>query len=201
MDARSDDELVRCYRAAPDSARGRSCLNQLFERHHARVAAWCVRMTGDVESAGDLAQEIFLRAFQRINSFRGECRFTTWLYSIARNRCMDELRSRAGRLEESGDAPMDEIPDSRSEEISSVLVRQEAEQVVRQIMRETLDATEAQVMTLHYVEELPLDSITRLLGLTNASGAKAYVVGARRKIERALAEWKMHQAKGGNRVR
>jgi RNA polymerase sigma-70 factor, ECF subfamily len=55
---------------------------------------------------------------------------------------------------------------------------------LRQLMQEALDETEAKVMTLHYVDELPLDSITRLLGLENPSGAKAYVVSARRKLQR-----------------
>jgi RNA polymerase sigma-70 factor (ECF subfamily) len=190
MEEISDEELLLRYRAAADSSAGNSLLNQLFQRHHSRVAAWCYRLTGDVDSSADLAQEIFLKAFQRLDSFRGDSRFTTWLYTIARNHCMDQLRSRASGPQQNFEALPEQIADFRSEEISAALERRESEQLVRKWMRESLDETEAKVMTLHYVHELPLDSVTRLLRLTNPSGAKAHIVSARRKLARALALWK-----------
>ena len=165
---------------------GESFLNLLFERYHTRVAAWCHRMTGDVNSAADLAQEVFLKAFQRLDSFRGESSFSTWLYSIARNRCMDEFRSRAVRPNEETDVAMDRLVDSRLEEPSRAMELRESEQILKQLIRESLDETEAKVITLHYLHELPLSSITRLLGLDNQSGAKAFVVSARRKLDRAV---------------
>ena len=194
----SDEELVAQYRAASNPSHANVFLNQLFQRHHTRVAAWCFRMTGSVDSAADLAQEVFLKAFQRLDSFRGDSRFSTWLYAIARNRCMDELRSRTQRPLENTEAVLDEIADGRFEDISMTLERRESAEVLKELMRETLDETETRVMTLHYVEELPLDSVTRLLGLSNASGAKGYVVSARRKLSRAFAQWKerAHPAKG-----
>ena len=70
-------------------------LNELFERHRARVAPWCYRVTGDVDAARNLAQEVFLKAFENLESFRGQSKFTTWLYSIARNHFMDALKLRA----------------------------------------------------------------------------------------------------------
>ena len=57
-------------------------------------------------------------------------------------------------------------------------------------MAESLDETEAQVVNLHYYQEVPLDAITRLLDLSNPSGAKAYVVSARRKLSAAAQRWK-----------
>ena len=55
-----------------------------------------------------------------------------------------------------------------------------------QTIRSVLNATEAQVMMLHYGEEVPLAGVTERLRLTNPSGAKAFIVSARRKIEAAL---------------
>jgi RNA polymerase sigma-70 factor, ECF subfamily len=193
----SDEELLEQYRMAPASSRGVASLNQLFERHHSRVAAWCYRMTGDVDTATDLAQEVFLKVFQRIDSFRKDAKFTTWLYSIARNHCLDELRSRGGRPVETSEVPLETIIDSRSEDVSQTIERNQSELILKQLMRESLDATESQVMTMHYVHELPLDSITRLLGLSNQSGAKAYIVSAKRKLNRGIARWKSgsHQAR------
>jgi len=158
-------------------------------------------MTGNVDSAADLAQEVFLKAFQRLDSFRGDSKFTTWLYSIARNHCLDELRQRAARPEHDGDAVLEQIEDSSIEDIGSALERRESEEIMRQLIQESLDDTESKVMTLHYVHELPLDSVTRVLGLSNQSGAKAYVVSARRKLGRAWARWKSREEglKGSDR--
>ena len=186
----SDEELLEQYCRAPASSKGGSSLNQLFERHHSRVAAWCYRITGDVDSATDLAQEVFLKAFQRIGSFRSDSKFTTWLYSIARNHCLDELRSRGGRPVETSEVPLETIVDSRSEDASQAVERGQSEQILRQLMKESLDETESKVMTMHYVHEMPLDSITRLLALTNQSGAKAYIVSAKRKLNRGITRWK-----------
>jgi RNA polymerase sigma factor (sigma-70 family) len=188
MEAFSDEELVDRYRSVIGPERDKF-LNQLFERHLTRAAAWCYRMTGDIDAATDLAQEVFLKAFQHLESFRGQSKFTTWLYSIARNHCTDALKSRAAAPILTGENALERMEDLRAGELLSRLERQQAEQVVRQLMQESLDEIETKVMTLHYVDELPLEAVTRMLALTNASGAKAYVVSARRKLARAFDRW------------
>jgi RNA polymerase sigma-70 factor (ECF subfamily) len=182
----TDEELVARYRAAR-SGEGRSFLSQLFERYHTRVAAWCYRATGEVDSAADLAQDVFLKAFQRLDGFRSEAKFSTWLYAITRNHCLDELRSRAARPDDIAGLDLDQMAASGSGQIAETLERSESSQSLRALIHEALDETEAKVMTLHFVDEVPLDSITRLLGLENASGAKAYVVSARRKLQKLAA--------------
>jgi RNA polymerase sigma-70 factor (ECF subfamily) len=195
MDTLSDEELVERYRAAEGSPSGEQFISQLFQRHHSRVAAWCYRMTGDVDSAADLAQEVFLKAFRHLGSFRGDAKFTTWLYSIARNHCTDEMKSRSGGPEQVEERVLEQVEDPRIEHAFDSLERREAEELMRQMMREELDDIEARVMKLHFVDELPLDSVTRLLGLTNQSGAKAYVVSARRKLIRALERRRLREEK------
>jgi RNA polymerase sigma factor (sigma-70 family) len=190
----SDEQLIGRWRAEQNSPTAKSLLDELFRRHRNRVAAWCFRVTGDVDGAADLAQDVFLKAFQRLDSFRSDSRFTTWLYSITRNHCLDQLRSKASQPEETRDSVLEEIADG-SEEFSNVLERRESEEMVRQLIRESLDETEAKIMTLHYVDELPLEAITRLIGLTNPSGAKAYIVSARRKLSRAVE--KLRRTRGG----
>ena len=113
--------------------------------------------------------------------FRRDSKFTTWLYVIARNRCRDEARARATRRRE---APEDEIVDIPSElnEALAALDARDARNVVRTLMDDVLDETEKRVMTLHYGHDMRLDAITAALGLTNTSGAKAYIVSAKRKL-------------------
>jgi RNA polymerase sigma-70 factor (ECF subfamily) len=186
MDDLSDEQLVARYRAEQGTPSGAARLDELFRRHRPRVSTWCYRMTGDVDSAADLAQDVLLKAFQRLESFRGESRFTTWLYSITRNQCMDALRARPVKQEQYTDELAENLASFQQEDASMALERKESEQMVQELVREALDETESKVMTMHYVEELPLDAITRLLGLTNPSGAKAYIVNGRRKLSRAF---------------
>ena len=187
MEQLKDEELIQRCQAASEPASAEPFLNVLFQRHHARVASWCYHITGDSNSAADLAQEVFLKVFQGVRSFRQGSKFTTWLYSITRNHCFDELRSRA-RLTE--DSPLaDEIQDADAVSADMAIELRESRDLLQKLIRESLDQTETRVMTLHYVHEMPLDAVGRMLGLTNESGAKAFIVSARRKLKRAHEMW------------
>ena len=190
MDGLTDEELIERWQAEAGSANAEPFLAELFRRHQTKVAAWCYQITGDVNSAADLAQEVFLKAFQGLQSFRRGSKFTTWLYAIARNRSLDELRSIKRRVEETSEEMPEDIGDWRTESADSVVQQREAADLMKRLVQESLDETEIKVMTLHYVDDLPLDSINRLLSLTNTSGAKAYIVSARRKLKRAHELWK-----------
>jgi RNA polymerase sigma-70 factor (ECF subfamily) len=188
MEALSDEELIARYRRAPDGETSRRLLEELFGRHRPQVMAWCQRLTGDRTLASDLAQDVLVKAYAGLATFRADSKFTTWLYVIARNRCRDEQRARAARPRE---APEDSLLDPPSEpnEALATLEARDARKVVRGLMEEVLGETERHVMTLHYGHDMPLDAITAALGLTNASGAKAYIVSARRKLNAAMKRW------------
>ena len=189
MEPLSDEDLVAQYRASAGRHEADSLWNELFRRHHGRVALWCLRLTGDRESAADLAQEVFLKAFRYLDSYRGESKFSTWLYSIARNHCFNEIKARTAKPEVSSEPLLAALADT-SPDAHTKLERQDAAQMLREIVRDSLSEVEARVVTLHYAEELPLTAVTRLLNLDNTSGAKAYIVSARRKLARAVARWK-----------
>ena len=180
----SDEELITLYRENWGRAR-EDAAAELFLRHQPRITRWCYRFTRDRESASDLAQEILLRAFRNLDSYRGECRFSTWLYVIARNLCMSAIQKRSSEpVWVAKTSPMD-FPDTASVDVHTAV---EAEQSRRRSWRfilDTLDKTEARVMMLHYGQEMPLNMVSRVLGLTNKSGAKAYIVSARRKLAAA----------------
>ena len=190
MDALSDEELIARYRLAPGSDRSRPFVEELFRRHHTRVVAWCSRLTGDRKQAVDLAQDVFVKAYSSLDTFRADSKFTTWLYVIARNRWRDDVRARQSRPREAPEAAMfDEEPSAASDALAT-LQPSDARVLVHRLMDEVLDATEKRVMTLHYGHDMRLDAITAALGLTNTSGAKAYIVSARRKLNMAITRWK-----------
>ena len=90
---------------------------------------------------------------------------------------------------DSDELVMGTLPDVTDSPLASVERKQQAD-IARQLINEALEDTEKAVFTMHFGEELPLDVITRMLSLTNASGAKAYLVSAKRKLDRAAKRWK-----------
>ena len=81
----------------------------LYDRHHRRVYALCLRMTGNVAEAEDLAQEAFIQLYRKIGSFRGESAFTTWLHRLTVNQVLMHFRKKGVRLEQTtddGDVPV-----------------------------------------------------------------------------------------------
>lgn len=70
----------------------RPALQQLLERHHETAFRFCYRLLGSRADAQDVAQDICMRIVERIASFRGESRFSTWLYQMVLNGCRDYRR-------------------------------------------------------------------------------------------------------------
>ncbi len=193
MEDLSDEQLVQLA-VTSKLAESDAALNELFTRYQKRVALWCLRVSGDRDWAADLAQEVFLRAWRNLQSFRGDSKFSTWLYTIARNHCFNAVQSRKLRPEE----PLEEFTASGTTPGFDVQLESEQQRRhLQALVADTLDETEARVMTLHYGEELTLSAITSLLNLSNASGAKAYVVSARRKLQAALSRWNAGEVRRG----
>ncbi|HEY7512802.1 MAG TPA: RNA polymerase sigma factor [Vicinamibacteria bacterium] len=74
-----------------------AAFEQLYRDHVGRVFAVCLRLCGDAALAEELAQEAFVRAWQKLGSFRGESAFSSWLYTLAVNTTLTERRSRRRR--------------------------------------------------------------------------------------------------------
>jgi RNA polymerase sigma-70 factor (ECF subfamily) len=181
----SDEDLVDAVRTA--RADREALVNELFARHYERVARWCLRFTGDRESAADLAQDVFLKAHRHLDSFKGHSRFSTWLYTIVRNESISRLQRQSPPAD--GDAVLEEIAaiEPAPDELAQ---RSQRADRLKRFLATTLDALERRVFVLHYGDGMPLEAISRLLRLDNASGAKAYIVSARRKVARATGRLK-----------
>jgi len=187
----SDEALIAKSRDEANPQSAEQLINELFRRHHVKVARWCLSFAPDRESAADLAQEICAKAYKNLAYFKGQSKFSTWLFSIARNHCLNAVRARSTAPEmESEEGVVEALPDMASDSPHQTVERNQLTEVARQLVNSELDETEKQVFTLHFAEEMPLDVITRMMNLTNASGAKAYLVSAKRKLDRAVKRWK-----------
>ncbi len=102
-DARDDHQLVAAARAGDDRA-----LDLLLRRHHDRVWALCRRLAGNDADAADATQEALVTIVTRLDRFDGHSRFSTWVYRVATNACLDELRRRGRRPVPTDDAALGE---------------------------------------------------------------------------------------------
>ena len=105
----ADEDLMVMYQKGEVRA-----FEVLLSRHRKPVYNFILRFVGDKETAEDLLQETFMRVIKGADAYKRQAKFTTWLYTIARNLCVDQTRRRKHRRHASLDAPMDTSEESGS---------------------------------------------------------------------------------------
>ncbi len=183
----SDDGLMFLFGACDDREHANRLFTELYSRYRTRVSTWCRRVTHDREKVDDLTQEVFLRAFRYRRSFRGDARLSTWLYTIARNTCFTALKRAEDEPSSGAEVLNAALWGESGFEVHRRLEQEEAFGSLWRLIERRLTPTEARVLALHYGHDLPLPLITRQLILSNPSGAKAYIVNAKRKLSAVLS--------------
>ena len=152
-----DDELVARVRAGETRL-----FAELVTRYQDPVYAMCLRFLGDRTEAEDVAQEVFLRVHRGLSSFKGEARFSTWLYRITWNLCADWLRSnRKPARSISSIEVVGDLGDRRVDLEKGVLDAEE-QGMVRQAL-EGLDEIYRSVIILLYYQKLSYEQIAAVL--------------------------------------
>lgn len=181
----SEQELVRRAKAG-----GQDAFEQLVLDNQNKVYSLALRMVNDRGEAEDLAQEAFLRAWQGLPSFQGESAFSTWLYRLTANVCIDFLRRRKRRqevetafsLEDAAwEEPTDPVQDPQRQ-----LERAELDRAVAKGL-EALPDHHRQVLTLREVGGLSYQEISEKLGL-DLGTVKSRIARARLALRRILLE-------------
>ena len=179
-----DRVLVETFQRDPRGDAGRHAASRLLARYRERVLIWCWRVVEDRELALDLAQDVLLNAYRRLDGYQHDGRFGAWLFTIARNRCLAELRRR--NVPVAGDGVLELIadPGPRPDEAWE---RKSAANELLALVREELTPLEQDTIWLRCHEGLPVDVITRRLDIQEGTGARAVLQRARRKLRSALA--------------
>jgi RNA polymerase sigma-70 factor (ECF subfamily) len=181
----SDAVLVEAALADPLSDASKEAASALLARHQDQVYAVCFYYMGDYDRALDVAQEALLSAYQNLGKFRGKAQFGSWLFSIARNRCLSELRRPARFALEELDPQQTIDPEKNPEE--QLLERLDEEALI-DLIREHLTEREAEVLWLRCIERMPLNTVTEVLDIRQASGARGVLQTARRKLKAVLQQ-------------
>ena len=158
----------------------------LVRAYEPGIYGLCFRMARNTEDAQDLTQEIFLRAYRALGGFRGESRFSVWLYRLGHNVCLDFLRRRKRQWEvsltqtdEDGQEQELEIPDGRYEP-DALLARAELRRAVRLGLM-ALPEDQRRILLLREIGGLRYDEIAAVLELEEGT-VKSRIFRARKKL-------------------
>jgi RNA polymerase sigma-70 factor (ECF subfamily) len=184
------DSLIRAAQRGDQDA-----FEQLVRAHDQSVLRLAMNLLRSTEDARDVYQEAFLRVYRSLDSFRFDCSFQTWLYRIVTNICLDRLRKRKVRKEESAvvetsDGPIDRMEILEEEAAHAnperTLWNRELKQRMETALQE-LTPRERMVFELRHYQGLRLRNIGDLLGTTEEA-AKNCLFRATRKMRVELGD-------------
>ena len=182
----NDYSLVERCRSSDDAA-----FSEVVTRYKAKIYNYIYRMTGSSEDAEDLTQEVFIRMYTSIDSFRGQSSLNTWLFRIAGNLCIDRFRRTRNRAAAySLDEPLSdadqahEVADSTYEPHRLLENVEMAEQIQLALAKlpEKLRAT----LLLHDIEGMPYEEIAQIAGCPLGT-VKSRLFNARMQLRQHLA--------------
>jgi RNA polymerase sigma-70 factor (ECF subfamily) len=170
----SDKTLIRALFAGDKAA-----YEKLYDRYAPLVRAVCYDMTGNLADAQDLAQDVFMRAYEKLDRLREPARFGKWLVGIARLRCKEWQRQRLRSqnknvgLNDAQAAAPEPPDDSRIELLREMIT--------------TLPPKERLALHTFYLQGSSADNARRILGLSR-SGFYRVLERARKRLERLLIQ-------------
>ena len=170
----------------------RAAFAELVEKYRQPVMNFIYRTLPDAAEAEDLAQVVFLQVFKSAHRYEPSAKFTTWLFTIARNLCLNELRRRSRHPASSLDAPHpehDEEPQRQYEDVKTcsptdALLHGELTEKIAQAVAE-LPESQRTALLLFREEELSYDEIGGILGCS-LSATKSLIHRARETLKQQL---------------
>ncbi|MBI3950960.1 MAG: RNA polymerase sigma factor [Acidobacteria bacterium] len=187
--------------AARSAAGDRIAFEELYEAHWPRVYSICLKMLGNIADAEDMAQEIFIQLYRKIDTFRGESAFTTWLHRVAVNQVLMYLRKRRMSLEdlaEPGDSKNLALAGTIRPFIMPIVDRIALVQAISEI-----SPSYRRVFVLHEIEGYNHEEIAQMLGC-RVGTSKSQLHKARMKLRRILCKGpgkRSRHTRNGNHLR
>jgi len=178
--------------------RDERAFREMVETYQDRVYNLLFRMIGRKEEAEDLAQEVFVTVFKSIDQFRGDAKFSTWLYRVAANHCKNRIKYLSRRHDRKTD-PLDDAAERASAAQGGApvgaghiatpdraLEGAETERIVQQAIAD-LDEDHRLVVVLRDIEELAYEEICQITGLPEGT-VKSRLHRARLALKEKLAK-------------
>ena len=162
----------------------------LVKEYEKNVYNLALRMTGDPEDAADMAQDAFIKAYSSLSSFRGDSKFSVWLFRIVSNLCLDFLRSRKRRPTVSLSVENDEGEDmefeiaDESQSPETLLEQKLTREAVRRGLY-SLPPEQRQILLLREIQGLSYEEIAQVLELESGT-VKSRIFRARKRLSAFL---------------
>lgn len=163
MRSYTDEELVNSYL----ETRENDYFELLYERYCDKVHRKCLSFTKDSVQAQDLTQDIFLRLIMKLDGYKRQAKFSTWLYSITHNYCTDQVRLPRRRQEMFVTDDWDGLPIQATEDNSAELEEQEARLIQQAMMQ--LDPQEQLLLRQKYQDDVSIRDLAGAHALTESA--------------------------------
>jgi RNA polymerase sigma-70 factor (ECF subfamily) len=160
-----------------------TAFKELYKTYHRRVYSHCLRMTRNATEAEDLTQDVFVQLIRKLNTFRGEASFATWLHRLTVNVVLMHFRKPAFRMEQttdSGDVPARVVAGTDNPSRMSLIDQISLDRAIQQ-----LAPGYRAVFILHDVEGYEHEQIGKILGCAVGT-SKSQLHKARMKLRRLL---------------
>jgi len=166
----------------------------LVNRHQVSVLNLIYRFIGDRTQAKDLAQEVFLQVWQAAKNYEPKAKFTTWIYRIATNLCLNELKSARRkkwvsffRSHEDNEYSMEQsLPDDSPSAEDLLLIRERSRQISDAL--QSLPANQRMALVLKRYDDLSYEEIARIMGCS-VSAVESLLVRAKRTLQEKLTNF------------
>lgn len=155
----------------------RTAFDELMTRHQRSVFRLCLRFARNHDDALDLTQEVFVKAFERLEGFRGDARFRTWIYRVTVNHCLNWVKKNQREFVE-----VTENTGSVRPTVDNALLRGERRAIVKDLI-ETLPPKQKIIFQLRMQENLSYEEIAAIVGRT-VSTVKSSVFFAMTKLRK-----------------
>jgi RNA polymerase sigma-70 factor (ECF subfamily) len=157
----------------------------LVDRYQSYVFTLVMRYVNDRELAEELAQDVFVKAYRCLADFKGNSKFSTWLYTIVHTTCLSHMRKKKGNTVLLNEETMISIFDNNFvQKPIEHLDQKYKKQLLEQAMKQ-LPPLDAQLLTLFYQGEQTIEEVGLILGLT-VGNVKVRLFRARRKLKEVL---------------
>ncbi|OEJ98942.1 RNA polymerase [Flavivirga aquatica] len=156
----------------------------LLERYKGLVFTLTIRMLKNREEAEEVSQDTFIKVYKSLNKFKGDSKFSTWIYRIAYNTCLDRLKKTKKHL---NDVAIDEFTESQLKTIDDAfdnLEKDERTQAIQDCI-DLLPSNDSFLLTLYYFEEQSLEEIAEIVKSTS-NNVKVKLFRSRKKLATIL---------------
>jgi RNA polymerase sigma-70 factor (ECF subfamily) len=140
----------------------------LVEKHKDMVFTIIVKIVKRPEDAEEIAQDVFLKVFEKLDGFRGESKFSTWLYRIAYNAAISKTRQRRLEVQALDDFTINNYSLDEVKEELETLSPEEQQSILKSALEELSD-DDYLIVKLFYLEELPVKDISQITELSQAN--------------------------------